>query len=135
MNDSTRDTLTGRSNLPEQGGMGGEPQTSIGSGAGAAALGDDASMPRLATGGSGAAAAAAMDPRIRRIAEGAHGAIDRAVEKVTPSIDRVGREVDRARMQADALSMRTRDHVREHPMSSLLVAFMAGLVIGSLSSR
>lgn len=134
MNDSTHDTLTGRpaqTSDPSAGTSG----TGIGVSRNEPSAGLDASMPGVATMGSGSSTAAALDPRMRRLAEGAHGAIDRAVERMTPSIDRVGRRVDRARVQADAMTMRTREHVRERPMSSLLVAFMAGLVIGSLASR
>jgi len=83
---------------------------------------------------------------VDRAAQSAHEAIDRLAAKAGPAIDRLRSSTSAAgatlKSRASDLSEleeqwleRTRDYVRENPLTSLGIAVLAGVVLSRLSSR
>lgn len=89
----------------------------------------------------GAADASEM---VSRVAEGAHATVDRLAEVATPAAQKieatlsqaseaVHEQMHRAREAGDEWSESLRDTVREHPLTSVVVALAAGALIARLS--
>lgn len=85
----------------------------------------------------------AADPAVSRIVQSAHDAVDRVAEKATPAVERARASLDDATqalrqrrqqlgdMQTE-LAASARENVRAHPLTAVLTAFAAGLVISRI---
>jgi len=83
------------------------------------------------------------DAAAERLVQGAHAAVDRVAEKAMPAVARARAGIDEAAgalrerrrqlgdMQAE-LTADAREQVRAHPLTSLVAAFAAGLVVARL---
>lgn len=85
--------------------------------------------------------AAAM---VSRVAQGAHATVDRLADAATPAAQKieatlaqasesVHEQMHRAREAGDEWSESLRDTVRQHPLTSVMVALAAGALIARLS--
>ena len=80
------------------------------------------------------------------LAQKAHAVVDQVADKARPAVEKLGERIDRVQVQAheavdhlDAWETRAvngcRGYVREHPFSTVAIAFMTGLLMsGALLS-
>lgn len=81
---------------------------------------------------------------LNRMTEGAHGAVDRLADTAGPAVQKIEstvvqanealhQQAQRARELGDEWSEGVRETVRQHPLTSVLVALAAGALIARIS--
>ncbi len=89
--------------------------------------------------------AASGEDLVRRVAQGAHQTIDRLADTALPAVgklqssvegmgDKLHSGADHVRELGDEWTESMRTTVREHPVTSVLVALAAGMLIARLSA-
>jgi ElaB/YqjD/DUF883 family membrane-anchored ribosome-binding protein len=73
---------------------------------------------------SGSAASGALD----RAAAAAHSAVDRAIGAAAPAAEWIDRRAQSQQQRYEA----TTDYLRDSPIKSVAIAFVAGLLIGKI---
>ncbi|MGY6631444.1 MAG: DUF883 family protein [Wenzhouxiangella sp.] len=67
--------------------------------------------------------------------EKAHEAVDKASEKLGHAEERLRDTAERAHHRTDDMLQRATDYVHENPLTSLGLAFAAGILVSSLNRR
>lgn len=81
---------------------------------------------------------------VNRMAESAHGAVDRLAERAGPAVDKLEsgvvqanealhEQAQRMREMGDEWTHSLRNTVRQHPLTSVLLAMLAGAFISRIS--
>jgi ElaB/YqjD/DUF883 family membrane-anchored ribosome-binding protein len=94
---------------------------------------------------AGEAAKGSADEMLERVVEGAHKMVDRVAERAAPAVERLKHTVDGAaetvHSQTDRIHAAqeewidaTRACVRNHPLTSIGVAVLAGMVLSKMMS-
>jgi ElaB/YqjD/DUF883 family membrane-anchored ribosome-binding protein len=95
--------------------------------------------------GGPATTAASGEDLVRRVAQGAHQTIDRLADSALPAVgklqssvegmgDKLHSGADQMREMGDEWTESMRTTVREHPVTSVLVALAAGMLIARLTA-
>lgn len=112
---------------------------------GGSSSGSAASMSSPSLDGSPATRAASGEDLVRRVAQGAHQTIDRLADSALPAVgklqsgvegmgERLHSGADHMRELGDEWTESMRTTVREHPVTSVLVALAAGMLIARLTA-
>ena len=79
-------------------------------------------------------AATAADHVLEKVTKGVHGAVDKAVGATTPAARWIEEREIYAKEKEEALVQATSDWVLAHPVKSLGIAFVTGLLIGRITA-
>lgn len=71
-------------------------------------------------------------PAVDKLASGAHGAVDRLAEMADATSARVSAGTERFNATRERVSENCSAYVRENPLASLGIAFLAGVVLSRL---
>lgn len=72
------------------------------------------------------------EPLVDRLAQSAHAAIDRMAEKAAPAVDSFSAKAGQFSTMEEEWVQAARSCVREHPIASITLAVVAGMMLGRI---